>query len=194
MPHRLHRLAIIAAILFSLTISCAYCYDDGFGQVRKVESKHFAVYYAPSLDVFSLAESLNIGPADKVMAGGASANTFSSEEEGLADMIDTLFMRVCDILDMQLYSFQGNIKICKDFEQLNRIYNNLFDKELQGTRSFYVYTLNTIYISPESFKREILGHEIAHAIISHYFVVQTPVKIQEVLASYVEYQLRKTTH
>jgi hypothetical protein len=59
--------------------------------------------------------------------------------------------------------------------------------------SFYVYDLNTIYVSAGSFKREVLGHEIAHAVISHYFVVQPPMKAQEVLAGYVEYQLREAT-
>jgi hypothetical protein len=37
----------------------------------------------------------------------------------------------------------------------------------------------------------VLGHEIAHAIMSHYFVVLPSEKIQEVLAGFVEYQLRK---
>jgi len=36
-------------------------------------------------------------------------------------------------------------------------------------------------------------HEIAHAVISHYFIVPPPAKIQEVLAGYVEYDLRKST-
>ena len=52
--------------------------------------------------------------------------------------------------------------------------------------------MNTIYASAENFKIGVIGHEIAHAVISHYFVVQPSVKIQEVLAGYVEYQLRKT--
>ena len=39
---------------------------------------------------------------------------------------------------------------------------------------------------------KVLGHEIGHAVISHYFVVLPSVKVQEVLAVYVEYQLRKT--
>ena len=108
-------------------------------------------------------------------------------------MVDTLFLRICDLLDMHLYSYRGNIKICRDYNQLSQIYRNLFNADLKGTRSFYTYDLNTIYISPESFQLGILGHEIAHAIISHYFVVQPPVKVAEVLAGYVEYQLRKAT-
>jgi hypothetical protein len=37
----------------------------------------------------------------------------------------------------------------------------------------------------------MLGHEIAHAIISSFFIVPPPEKIQEVLAGYVDYSLLK---
>ncbi len=178
-------------ILLFLVANRAYCYDDGFASARRIDSRHFTVYYAPKLDVGTLAQQLNITLADKILAGGGAAGTDASEL-GLRDMLDTLFSRVCDILDMQLYSFKGTIKVCQDYAQLNQVYQNLFDNSLNGKLSFYVHTLNTIYISADSFKREVLGHEIAHAIISHYFVVQTPMKIQEVLAGYVEYQLRKS--
>jgi hypothetical protein len=165
--------------------------DDGFGAARKIQSSHFAVYYSPQIDAASLAQQLNIRPADEILVGKTSTRGNSSPEQ-LAAMLDTLFMRVCDILDMQLYSFQGNIKICQDYNQLNQIYRNIFDHDLGNRKSFYINDLNTVYISAESFQREILGHEIAHAIISHYFVVLPSVKIQEVLAGYVEYQLRKS--
>lgn len=190
MPKSRLYIVTILVFLFFLISGISYGFDDGFGQARRIEGKHFIIYYAPQLDLSALAQQLNIGIADKILVGKSQDKGFSTEA-GLLDMADTLFMQVCDILDMHLYSFQGNIKICQDYEQLNRIYNNLFNKDLKGTRSFYVYELNAIYISSESFKREILGHEIGHAVISHYFVVQPSVKIQEVLAGYVEYQLRK---
>jgi len=179
----------IVIVLFFLTIGISYAVDDGFCPARKIEGKYFTVYYNPPLDIFSLNQQLNIHFSEQIMAGEPMKKDNSPEAE-LTGMLDTLFMRVCDILDMHLYSFQGKIKICQDSKQLNKIYNNLFNKE-PNIKSFYVYSFNTIYISKDDFKREILGHEIAHAIISHYFVVQAPVKIQEVLAMYVEYQLRR---
>jgi len=180
--------AIAISLLFA-AVSICYAVEDDFGSASKVEGKHFTIYYATQLDIPSLLQQLNIQPSDKILAGESVNKDTSYDELGMADMVDTLFMRVCDILDMHLYSFQGNIKICKDSEHLNRIYKNLFDKNIQAG-SFYVYSLNTIYISKDTFKRGILGHEIAHAIMSCYFVVQPSVKIQEVLAGYVEYQLR----
>jgi len=183
---RFRNIITAASILFFLAVGIAYAYDDGFTLSRKAEGRHFTIYYSPKLDLEGLAQQLNISPADKILASGSTKGL-----SGLVGMVDTLFTQVCDILDMQLYSYTGIIKICQDYSQLSQLYRNLFNADLGGMLSFYVNDSNTIYISQENFKRSVLGHEIAHAIIAHYFVVQSPVKVQEVLAGYVEYQLRK---
>lgn len=185
-------LPLLFLVIF-ITTGTSYGYDDGFGNAQKIESEHFIIYYAPELDTASLAQTLNINPSEGILTGktGKQAGTLAPAGTGLTDMIDTLFTRVCDILDMQLYSYKGEIKICKDASQLKAVYRNLFDKELTR-ESFYVNDLNTVYITGENFRQEILGHEIGHAVISHYFVVSPSVKVQEILATYVEYQLRRS--
>ena len=179
-----------ALALFLISISPCCAIEDDFGPAKKMDSKYFTIYYSPQLDPASLAQQLNIQPADEFLARG-SINRDNPSSTEFAAMLDTLFLRVCSILDMPLYSFQGNLKVCQNQEQLNRIYNSLFESSLENQKSFYVSSLNTIYICAENLKREVLGHEIGHALISHYFVVLPSVKIQEVLAGYVEYQLRK---
>lgn len=169
-----------------------FCVDDGFVVGKKIPGKHFTVFYERDVDTSILIQQLNIGPSDKLLAGKL-AETKPSPDEELTDLLDTLFIRVCDTLDMPLYSFEGNIKVCRDEERLNQIYFNVFGHNLNNLHSFYIYELNTVYISEENFKSTTLGHEIAHAVISHYFVVLPSVKVQEVLAGYVEYQLRKET-
>ena len=190
---RAARLFLAAMLFLSLGKGAGSAFalevDDGFGPAREAQGKHFTVYYPPEVEAFSLLRELRISASDQVLAGGTLSRGDSAGAE-LADMVDILFNRVCNILDMQLYSYKGNIKVCASQSQLNVIYTNLFEKELTR-KSFYINDLNTIYISAESFTREILGHEMAHAIICHYFVVAPSVKVQEILASYVEYQLRK---
>jgi len=176
-------LAAILALVLSASSSFA-AEEDGFGPAAKLESRYFTVYYAPQLDPQELARQLEIRPLEKVITG-------ESYPDNLGGRIDTLFSQACVILDMQLPSFHGIIKIGQDANQISGIYENIFAKELPENRSFYLYDANTIYISVENLKRGILGHEMAHAIISHYFVVLPPLKIQEVLAVYVEYQLRR---
>lgn len=180
---------IVIIILFFLNKGYSFTPKDGFGSAKRIKGKHFTIYYTPQLQIANLTQQLNIRPSDKFLAGKSIDKKLSPEGE-LVDMLDALFIQVCDILDMHLYSFRSNIKICRDYNHMNWIYNRLFNKDLK-TRSFYVYSLNTIYISVENFKRKTIAHEIAHAVISHYFVVLPSVKIQEILAGYVEYQLRK---
>jgi hypothetical protein len=189
LPPRNKYILVVTFALFFFSAGVSFALEDGFGPARKTQGKHFVIYYAPQLDPASLAQTLNISASDRILVGKSAERNFSADEE-LADTLDTLFSQVCDILDMQLYSFQGNIKICRDYAQLNRIYRDFFHKEL-GTRSFYVHNSNTVYTSADNFRLGIVGHEIAHAIICHYFVVLPSVKVQEVLAMYVEYQLKR---
>jgi len=182
---------IIVSFIF-IAVGNAYGSEDGFGQAKKLVTKQFTVYYAEQLELPALAKKLKISFSDRVLAGTDPKLSTLSDQLGFAEALDILFLGVCNMLDMNLYSFQGTIKICRDTIQLNDIYTNLFGSSLGGRYSFYVSDLNTIYISQEHFEREVLGHEIAHAIISHYFVVQPPVRASEILAGYVEYQLSKT--
>lgn len=178
-----------SAILLNVGLSEAF--EDGFGSAKKMDGEHVSVYCAPELDIAGLDRKLNIMPSDKILAGKAAKTALSPEKE-LSDSLDTIFVQVSDIMDMHLYSLEIVIKVCSDDVQLSSIYTSLFNASLGGRRSFYVFSFNTIYVSAEGFTKEIIGHEMAHAIICHYFVVPPPVKIQEVLAMYVEYNLRRT--
>ena len=186
----MRRLFSKIAFLVILMVSVVVCYaedktDDDFGPAKTINTEYFDLYIAPTVDFSWLSQRLDLRPSDEILAGR------SSNSLGLASGIDSLFLRVCNILDIHLYSYRGKIKVCQDYNQLDSIYSGLFGTSLANRHSFYVFSLNTIYISADNFKREILGHEIGHAVISHYFVVLPPVKVQEVLAGYVEYQLRK---
>jgi len=178
-------LLFFAGHLFAIEI------EDGFGPAKKIEGKYFTIYYSQDMDISKLSQQLNITTADRIIAGKAISWDISSYQP-IAAMTDILYDIVGDMIDMHVYNFKGNIKICHDYTCLNKIYKTLFDKDLAPyMASFYVSATGTIYISGENFRREVLGHEIAHAVINNYFVVSPPVKVQEILAKYIEYQLRK---
>lgn len=163
--------------------------DDKFITAQKITGKYFTVIYEPGVDIKEITKGLNVDSSDMLLAGRAKeAGLLPSEE--LAEMLDVLFVRACEVLDMRLYSFKGTIKICYNDEELNRVYEDLFAKESKNRRSFYNYDFNIIYVSAQSFSRDIITHEIAHAVISHYFVISPSSRVQELLAGYAEYQLR----
>jgi hypothetical protein len=183
---RLLKIILIVAILIP-TASYLYAQDDGFGAAKKVQSQHFLISYASQLDPYLLLEKLNISQADLVLSEEPHVKS-----DGLGVALDALYSIVMQALDMNLYSLQGNLKICSDRNHLNSVYESIFGRQLK-TSSFYINEYNTIYISADDFTKEVLGHEIAHMIIAHYFVVQPPQKVAEILSGYVEYQLRKSS-
>jgi hypothetical protein len=188
------KIAIFCSLFLLVTVGAlpAVEIDDDFGRAEKVEGRYFSIYYSKELDISRLEEQLNITAADKILAGKSIGEDFSPEP-GMARMVDILYGLVSDMVDMHIYNFKGAIKICRNKGHLNNIFRGFFNKDMESYMlAFYVNENTTIYISGENFRREVLGHEIAHAIINHYFVVSPPVKVQEILSKYVEYQLRKT--
>ncbi len=177
-------------IVLAFTSAAAFAVEDGFISSKEFPGKHLFVYCESGVDTALLAKQLNITPSNAILAGKSTAAAVFSDVE-LADKLDTLLIMVCDILDIRLYSFEGSIKVCRNNERLKKIYYDLFGRDLNNLPSFYVHDLKTIYVSAEGFKSGTIGHEVAHAVISSYFVVLPPVKLQEVLSGYVEYQLRK---
>ena len=165
--------------------------DDGFGNASKMEGRYFTVYYKSGVDINDLISQLKVSQTDQSLTGRMI--DFSSPPKQLPSMLDVLFDRACDVLDMHVFSYKGNIKVFRTQKELVTFYNNLYHQALPCTGfSFYLVDFNSIYISSENFRREILGHEMGHAVMSSYFVVQPSIRIQEVLAGYVEYQLRKS--
>jgi hypothetical protein len=179
----------IISLFFILLILSNLIWAQDLSQ--RVESHYFTIYYSPYLDPLDLAYKINIGsPIIVYKSENIEIVTGSDPDEILADQIDILFNEVSDILDMHLYSYHGDIKIYPTQQELNSVLKDICEEDGE-VKSFYSREQNIIYISAQDFTPSILGHEMAHAIISRYFVVLPPMKIQEVLAQFVEYNIRK---
>ena len=181
----------LVCIALILGASHAFAVDDGLSFDKKIEGKYVIVYYSDGPDMARhLAEQLNIRPSDQISTGQPLKCKDTCEEE-LTQMLDTLFLQVSDILEMHLYSLKINIKICKNDTEVRDIHNRLFNSSLGSARSFYASDSNSVYVSEDAFRPGIVGHEMSHAIICHYFPTPVPIKVQELLAMYTEYSLRK---
>lgn len=171
-----------------LILSCALpIFSQTFREPLAAKGKYYSVYADSGVDLNTLLPRLNFDfflHLDSVLGGG------KKKEDILSRTIDSIYLEVSDILDIHMYSFHGNLVIVPDRTAVNEKFKKLFGQDF-GERSFYVHQQNTIYISAADITVGMLGHEMSHAIQSHYFVVPPPTKVQEVLAGYVEYTLRK---
>ena len=153
------------------------------------EGKYFSVYASKDLDITSLLTKLNFNYFLHIDRLNTSRGR--DLKAILAQTMDAIFLEVSDILDIHIYSFHGDIKVLSGKADITSIFRNYFGKSF-SERSFYLPEKNTIYISFPDLALGMLGHEMGHAIICHYFVVPPPAKVQEVLSGYVEYNLRKS--
>jgi hypothetical protein len=177
---------IISAIsVFSWHISFAEAVNDNFHAARTMKSRYFEIYIEGDVDLDNLTMILSVPSSIK-----AIIREPIPDSRDLPNQLDTLFLAVSEIMDVRLSEFKCKIKICKDSSQLFNVAYSLFGREIQ-TGGFYVYAIDTLYVDAENVNIHILGHELSHAIQAHYFVVPPPATLQEVLAGYVEYQLRK---
>lgn len=161
---------------------CAYCYAE------TVETKYFTIFLCADCSAAEFAKKIS----------SESSVRFETYTESKSDInsiiktdVDALYLEVSDVLDMHLDSYHGKINVHPDSVGVSETaYGNvqIIDNLLP---SIYVPSQNTIHISLKDLGVGVLSHEMAHALISNYFVVAPPPKVQEILAGYVEYSVRK---
>ncbi|MCX5666741.1 MAG: hypothetical protein NTY34_00280 [Candidatus Omnitrophica bacterium] len=182
-------LIITALLSLALSSSVIFALDDealpdneGWSSV---ESNFFVLYYDPSANLEDLERELTKRPL--YFDQQARYGEVTTIEE-ICQRLDKLYNRVQDVLDMHPKTPRIKIKIFRDRDGLNGEFVKIFDK--QGDfKSFYVYKYNTIYTSESDIEDSVIIHEMAHAIIDHYFSVIPPETVGEILAAYVDAHL-----
>ncbi len=102
--------------------------------------------------------------------------------------LTVILARVQNLLNMYPKRMRNiNIKIYPNLKHIKKYLNRYTTHKAD---SFYNKKTNTVHISAKKCDEYILAHEIAHVVISHYFVVQAPISAQEVLAIYCDSHLK----
>ncbi len=180
---------IITILLVSLTF-CSLCAAQDLNRLTK--SEYFSVYAHSDADLNLLLRKLKFDYFSRLESFRGSRN-LGLPDQMLANTLDSLFLEVSDIIDIHVYSFHCNLEIYATQRGVSDAFKRYFNTSFKE-RSFYLQETNTIYISELDLTLGMLGHEIAHAIICHYFTPPPPTRMQEILAGYVEYNLRKDTN
>jgi hypothetical protein len=182
----------LGIFFFILFVCCSTCYpadiDDGFSSAKNIKSDYFTIYIQEGIDLQEIQRRLSIPLSLRKLIRTPLKE--EAEVYNVSGEIDTLFLLVSEMLDIHLYRLNSSVKICRNSSELSKIAIKLFNQEVKS-HGFYVLALDTIYIDAENIDICVLGHELAHLIQCNYFIVLPPVKIQEVLSMFVEYQLRK---
>ena len=126
---------------------------------------------------------------DKVFVGDADISP-----KALGRHLDTLFLRVQNILNMPRPKLRVKIKLYSKQEDVYKVFMeehggpNAIQKSLgvdSDLPAFYVKKTNTIHIATDSVNRGMLAHEMAHCVTSNYFVIKIPTNMAELMSQYV---------
>ena len=152
-----------------------------------MEGNFFVLYYEPAANLEDIKRELTKRPLYFDQAARYGEVTTSRE---ICYRLDKLYNRVQDVLGMHPKIPKINIVIFKNRDELNDEFAKIFGKN-EDFRSFYVYKHNTICTSESDIEDSVIIHEMAHAIIDHYFSVIPPETVGEILASYVDLHLEE---
>lgn len=153
----------------------------------ELRSKFFEVDTEEGADLYEFYVVLSV--SDLVSLEYIPESEKVSIEDQIALSLDLLYLEVSDILDIQASS-PIKLQVFAKSGPMHEVITGKYKFEKLGA-AMYVFVENKIYLSLEDLTLGILAHEIAHAMISDYFVVPPPEKMQEVLAGYVEYKINK---
>ncbi len=155
-------------------------------QGQDIKTKYSRVIYTDIDDLKEFNSSLRIGPLDYLLKHRAKGDDTLSGR--VAEKVDIILERVETILEMYPRNFRVDIKIIHNSKEVDKIYRERYSKKVDFI-SFYFPLERVIYISSEDSSSNILAHELAHAVIDQYYGGITPVKVQEILAQYVDEHL-----
>jgi len=185
--------ALILIIPMGVFLSCSGVFAQGGEPVVDnavwvfTTSNYFIIYYHPDADLEKIKKELDRRPLYFDQA--ARYGDVSTLGE-ICYRLDKLFNRVRETLDVYPKAPKTKIMICKDRPELNEEYFKLIGKR-GDVKAFYVHKLNTIYASEDDMEDSVMIHEMAHAVIDHYFPVMMPERAREILASYVDAHLEE---
>ncbi len=155
---------------------------------QSIETKHTIIDYQSPEDLKTFNKKVVYYSARWSLKSLFSPSDSNSLTDKLKKKVDALCERVQEILDMRKRMNKVIINISHDEKQLNAAFYKIFKKKCPF-RACYIYEYNTIYINADDLNEGILAHEMAHAIIDHYFKVRPPKATAEILARYVDRHL-----
>jgi len=113
-------------------------------------------------------------------------STGASVKDDVLAKLDIITEQVETVLDMFPTIFHINIVLLPTADNIVAIYKQKYGKDI-NIISYYSLKEKTIYVSVDDVSLQIISHEIAHAIIDHYFDVRPPpYTMHELMAKYAE--------
>lgn len=133
-------------------------------------------------DLHEFNDNLTLTRQLSAMAHQKSPATI--EEEVLAKL-DIVIEKVEVVLDMFPNNLAITVRILADRAAVSGVYRQKYNRKVDYV-AYYSLSENTIYFSAYDTSIRVVAHEIAHAIVDHFFEVRPPYNMHELMAQFAE--------
>jgi hypothetical protein len=153
---------------------------------KEVKSRYVTLCYSHQELLTDFNGEIELGR--KLNAFVRKNSILTAEDEVLAKL-DAIIEKAETILEMFPDQLHIKIVLLEKSADVARVFKEKYGKNVDHI-AFYSLSEDTIYISVDDSRLEVLAHEIGHAIVDHYFKVRPPYNVHELMAQFVEKRIR----
>jgi hypothetical protein len=181
----------LAGWLFLIFLLCGLIHSThALGQANVHHGRFSNIHYEEAGHLERFAQKVQPGAMTLSLNQIFMGNSKLAPEAKAGRYVDQLFQRVQAILEMPKPDLKVEIRLFRDQPALSEAFEKIAGRATQAP-AFYWKESNTIYLHLEQISTGILAHEMAHAVISHYFIIPPPEKISELLCQYVDREVSR---
>jgi hypothetical protein len=152
---------------------------------HELKSRYATVVYGSDEQLRRFDKEISLGSLSYLLGGRKSVTV----DDEVRNKLDVLIERVESILSMYPKEVRFSLVLLSSDTEVQAVFRRKYGKDVEYI-SFYSPRDKTIYASVRDVDAGVMAHEIAHLIIDLYYGIETPEKIHEVLAQYVESHLK----
>ena len=153
---------------------------------QRIESRYCTLWLEPGIRAAQVTKRLRVRGIPATRPQSRLADT---PEVRLAEACDRLFARARDLLEMFPPGIHVTVKVARHPQQIRDLSAARYGTRTEAV-AFYAFENNTIYTSVRDLSESVLAHEMAHAIVAHYFNKRPSRAVEELAATYVNTHLR----
>lgn len=182
---------VTSSLLFIIAISLTFSMKPAVAaqeSEKTYQTKYVAIFYEEVKDLHTFTR--NIGSGFSFSRGNPEKNPLLAKTQ-----VDKIVETICSLLDMYPPNLRFDITLYRTQAGVTGAYHRALGTakayKAHGAAdaapiAFYSHGPRNIAVAIDTITDNILAHEIAHAVISAYFVTPPPARMQEILAQYMD--------
>lgn len=171
----------IAPLLLAALLSTGLLRPQAL-HAHEAQGKYVTLHYSDRELLKTCNEELDLGR--KLSRHVEKRHVVTIEDEVLAKL-DTIMEKAEVVLDMFPDKLRINVVLLASADDVARVFAQKYGKNASHI-AYYSLSEDTIYVSVENARLEVIAHEMAHAIVDHYFTERPPYNIHELMAQFAE--------